>query len=36
MMGIVPFTNIWIYFLAELAGAAVAGLLFKILNPQDK
>lgn len=35
-MGISKAANIWIYLVADLAGGALAGLLFKSLNPQDR
>lgn len=35
-MGISPLANIWIYLLADLAAAVVAGSAFLFLNPQDK
>jgi aquaporin Z len=34
-MGLLTVANIWIYLLAEFAGAAVAALTFKAVNPQD-
>ena len=36
IMGLSAWSNIWIYLLACLAGGLVAGLTFKLLNPQDK
>jgi len=36
IMGLSAWANIWIYLLACLAGGLVAGLTFKLLNPQDK
>ncbi len=36
VMKLVNFADIWIHILAELAGALVAGLTFKFLNPTDK
>ena len=36
MMKLVNFSQIWIHISAELAGALVAGLTFKLLNPDDK
>jgi aquaporin Z len=36
LMKLVNFADIWIHILAELAGALVAGLTFKFLNPADK
>jgi aquaporin Z len=35
-MGLVAPGSIWIHILAELAGAAVAALAFKFINPEDK
>jgi aquaporin Z len=35
MMKLVNFSDIWIHVTAELAGALVAGLTFKFLNPAD-
>ena len=35
-MGLVSPAMLWIYAVAELAGAVVAALLFKSLNPDDK
>lgn len=36
MMGLSLWSNLWIYWLANFAGGAVAGVTFKLLNPQDK
>jgi aquaporin Z len=36
MMKILNLSQIWIHISAELAGALVAGLTFKMLNPDDK
>lgn len=36
MMKLVNFADIWIHIGADLAGGLVAGLTFKILNPDDK
>jgi len=36
MMKLVNFADIWIHLAADLAGGLVAGLTFKILNPEDK
>ena len=36
MMGIVAWSSLWIYFAAELAGAAAAALVFKLVNPDDR
>jgi aquaporin Z len=35
-MGIAKVSAIWIYLLADFAGGAVAGLVFKALNPEDR
>lgn len=35
-MGIFPAANIWVYLLADFAGAALAAIVFKIINPEDK
>jgi aquaporin Z len=36
IMGLSAWSNIWIYLLSTFAGGLVAGLAFKLLNPQDK
>lgn len=36
LMGISAWSNLWIYFVANLGGGAIAGLTFKYLNPEDK
>jgi aquaporin Z len=36
IMGLAQWSNLWIYFLAELAAALLAGMTFKCLNPEDK
>jgi aquaporin Z len=36
VMGISAWSNIWIYFLANLVGGAAAGYTFRFLNPGDK
>lgn len=36
MMKLLNLSQIWIHISAELAGALVAGLTFKLLNPDDK
>jgi aquaporin Z len=36
VMKLVSFSQIWIHPLADLAGGAVAALVFKLLNPADK
>jgi aquaporin Z len=35
LLGISPWANIWIYLVANLAGGLLAGVAFKILNPND-
>jgi aquaporin Z len=35
-MGLSPWSNIWIYFVADLLGGAAAALVFKTLLPEDK
>jgi aquaporin Z len=34
-MGLIKVANVWIHLVADLAGGAVAGVLFKFLNPED-
>jgi aquaporin Z len=35
VLGKSPVANIWIYLVANFAGAAVAAIVFKFLNPED-
>jgi len=35
LMGLTGWANIWIYLVANFAGGAVAGLVFRALNPDD-
>ena len=35
-MGLSKLTNIWIHLVPDLAGGAVAGLVFRFLNPGDR
>jgi len=35
-MGLVGWSNIWLYLVADLLGGLVAGFTFKALNPDDK
>ena len=35
-MKLLDFSTIWIYLIAELAGGALAGVAFKLLNPEDR
>ncbi len=36
MLGLSAWSNIWIYLVAEFAGAAAAATVFRIVNPGDK
>lgn len=36
MMGLLPWNLIWLYLLSELLGAALAGVVFRALNPADR
>jgi glycerol uptake facilitator-like aquaporin len=36
MMKILALKKIWIYLLAEFAGGALAGVVFRFLNPNDR
>ena len=36
VMKLAAWSNIWIYLVANLAGGAVAAVVFKMLNPEDK
>jgi aquaporin Z len=35
-LGLFAWKNIWIYLVADFGGAAVAAIVFKIINPDDK
>ena len=35
-LGLAAAANIWIYLVADFAGAALAAIVFKIINPDDK
>jgi aquaporin Z len=35
-MGLFAVSNLWIYFVANFAGGAIAAVTFKAVNPQDK
>jgi aquaporin Z len=35
VMGMIAAPNIWIYLLANFAGGAVAGIVFRVINPGD-
>jgi len=36
VMHIEKITNLWIYLVANLAGAALAAVAFRFINPEDK
>jgi len=36
LMKLVNFSQIWIHLAADFAGGAVAGLVFKQINPEDR
>jgi aquaporin Z len=36
IMKLINMSDIWIHIVAEIAGGAVAGLVFKLINPEDK
>ena len=36
IMGLLPWSNIWLYVAADLLGGAAAALVFRALNPEDK
>jgi len=36
MMGLASMVNLWIYFVANLAGGAAAALIFKAMHPLDR
>jgi aquaporin Z len=36
MMGLASIVNIWIFFVANLAGGAAAALIFKVMHPLDR
>jgi aquaporin Z len=36
MMGMLPWSKLWLYLVAELAGGAAAALVFKVINPEDR
>jgi aquaporin Z len=36
LMHLVKFSDLWIHLSGEFAGAAVAGCVFKFINPEDK
>ena len=36
LLGLTSMANLWVYLAADFAGAALAAIVFKIINPQDK
>ena len=36
ILGLTSWSNLWIYLIAEFAGGAAAGMVFKAINPDDK
>jgi aquaporin Z len=36
IMGLLPWSSIWLYIVADLLGGAAAALVFKGLNPEDR
>jgi aquaporin Z len=36
MMGMLPWSMLWVYLLADFAGGAAAALVFKNMNPMDR
>ena len=36
MMGMLPFGSLWLYLTAELVGGAVAAVVFRAINPEDR
>jgi aquaporin Z len=36
IMGLLPWSNIWLYVVADLLGGAAAAVVFKGLNPEDR
>ena len=36
MMRLVDFSDLWIHFSADLLGGLIAGIVFKVVNPDDK
>jgi aquaporin Z len=36
IMGLLPWSNIWLYVAADLLGGAAAAFVFKALNPEDR
>ena len=36
LLGLTSMSNIWVYLLADLIGGALAAIVFKTINPEDK
>ena len=36
VLGLASWANIWVYLVADFAGAAAAAIVFKVINPTDK
>lgn len=36
VLGLASWANIWVYLIADFAGAAAAAIVFKVINPEDK
>jgi aquaporin Z len=35
-MGMLPWGKLWLYVIAEVIGGALAAMVFKAINPQDR
>jgi aquaporin Z len=35
-LGLLPWSNLWIYLVADLLGGAIAAVMFKAINPTDR
>jgi aquaporin Z len=35
-MGMLPWSKLWLYLVAELLGAALAAGIFRVANPEDQ
>ena len=36
VMGMLPWSTLWLYLIADLLGGALAAVVFKALNPEDR
>jgi len=36
IIGMASWTNLWVYLVADFAGAAAAAVVFRVINPEDK